>query len=268
MFSKCKSADKSRARAPIRLSRSTVTTIALLLLAGGPAAVAQPSAQSQGFNALNLQLLRGSGYELGRETASIITGEWANAWRYGENFAFVDVSGPGSGDSSTYAKWMPRFSVSRLVSRNFSAGPIQDLFLAANAEFGEDFTNLFPGVGISLTVPGFNFVKVNSYLRDTRDLPGSTMQMNLAWNATFATGVAHWEFGGFLDWNGAEGNAGSGLYRPASLLMQPQLMLDVGRFFDSPDRLYAGIEWQYWRNKYGVRGITESVPQLGFKLKF
>ena len=242
--------------------------MALLLLACSPAAAAQPLAQSQGFNAFNLQLLRGAGYEFGREKATITTGEWANAWRYGDNFAFVDVTGPGSGNSVTYAEWTPRLSLSGLSGRNFSVGPIQDLFLAASVEFGEDFTNVLPGVGISLAVPGFNFVQVNGYLRDIHELQGSTMQMTLAWNATFVTGRAHWEFGGFLDWSGAEGRAASGLYSHTNLLMQPQLMLDIGRFFDSPDRLYAGIEWQYWHNKFGVRGITESAPQLGVKLKF
>jgi len=51
-------------------------------------------------------------------------------------------------------------------------------------------------------------------------------------------------FKGFLDWIGEEGNS------PKQVLTQPQLLLDLGDFWNKPDRLFIGAEYQYWQNKF------------------
>ena len=42
----------------------------------------------------------------------------------------------------------------------------------------------------------------------------------------------------------------------------PQLLLDVGNLWGAEDRLYAGVEYQVWRNKFGIEGADEDNPQL------
>ena len=33
-------------------------------------------------------------------------------------------------------------------------------------------------------------------------------------------------------------------------------------------QFYAGVEWQYWHNKFGIDGVTESVAQAQLKWLF
>ena len=237
---------------------------AFVLMAGGTAT----PVTAQGFNAFNVQLLQGSGYRLVKDRATTFTGEWANAWRYGENFAFVDVARPFSGEPGTYAEWLPRLSMSNISGREISAGPVRDVLLAGNIKSGDGFRSYLAGAGVSLDVPGFNFFNVNGFRRNDSGVPGSTWQLNMSWNSTFTTGALHWEFGGFLNWAAAEGTPGTGAYSHPNLLTQPQLMFDLGRLLGGgPDRIYAGVEWQVWRNKFGVDGFAESVLQAAIKLK-
>lgn len=35
-----------------------------------------------------------------------------------------------------------------------------------------------------------------------------------------------------------------------------------------PRRWYMGVEWEYWHHKYGVRGVTETHPQIQIKWFF
>ncbi len=237
---------------------------AIVAIAGGAAA---PVA-AQEFNAFNAQLLYGSGFKLGRDRAATFTGEWVNAWRYGENFAFVDVARPLGGEAGTYAEWLPRLSLSSVSGREISAGPVRDVLLAGNIKSGDGFRSYLVGAGVSLDLPGFNFFNVNGFRRNDSGVPGSTWQLNMSWNRTFITGAMHWEFGGFLNWAAAEGAPGTGVYSHPNLLTQPQLLFDLGRLLGGdPDRIYAGVEWQVWRNKFGVDGFDESVLQAAIKLK-
>ncbi len=237
---------------------------AILWTAGAAAA---PVA-ARGFHAFNAQLLHGSGFKLGTDRATTFTGEWANAWRYGENFAFVDVARPLTGEPGTYAEWLPRLSLSSLSGREISAGPVRDVLLAGNIKSGDGFRSYLVGAGVSLGLPGFNFFNVNGFRRNDAGVPGATWQLNMSWNSTFTMGALHWEFGGFLNWAAAEGAPGAGAYSHPHLLSQPQLMFDLGRLLGGdPGRIYAGVEWQVWRNKFGVGGFDESVWQAAIKLK-
>ena len=254
---------KNNARRMLLL-KTVILFGAIVLMACGAAA---PVA-AQGFNAFNVQLLQGSGYKLVKDRATTFTGEWANAWRYGENFAFVDVARPFSGEPGTYSEWLPRLSLSNITGREISAGPVRDVLLAGNIKSGDGFRSYLAGAGVSLDVPGFNFFNVNGFRRNDSGVPGSTWQLNMSWNSTFTTGTLHWEFGGFLNWAAAEGSPGPGAYSHPNLLTQPQLMFDLGRLLGGgPDRIYAGVEWQVWRNKFGVDGFDESVLQAAIKLK-
>ena len=225
-------------------------------------------AVAQGFNAVNVHLLHGSGFKLGRDRATTFTGEWINAWRYGENFAFVDVARPFTGEPGTYAEWLPRLSLSRISGREFTAGPVRDVFLAGNIKSGDGFRSHLLGVGVGIDLPGFNFFNVNGFRRNDSKAPGATWQLNMSWNRTFTTGALHWEFGGFLNWAAAEGARASGGYSHPNLLTQPQLLFDLGSLLGGDaDRIYVGVEWQVWRNKFGIDGFDESVLQAALKIK-
>nr|MDA3798753.1 hypothetical protein [Kiritimatiellia bacterium] len=64
------------------------------------------------------------------------------------------------------------------------------------------------------------------------------------WSVPFEIADVRFVFRGFLDWIGEEGDA------PQEVLAQPQLLLDLGNFWNKPDRLFIGAEYQYWHNKF------------------
>ena len=83
--------------------------------------------------------------------------------------------------------------------------------------------------------------------------------MTLVWAANFDLGMKL-EFGGFLDYAGAEGNKNKELMKSANLLTQPYLALNIN------DSIALGVEYQYWQNKFGIKNLNESLPQLMLRM--
>lgn len=252
---------RAEAERKMNYTEITVYTLCLCLLV----LLSPAPAAAQTWNAFNAQMLYGAGFELEREKAETLTLEWINGWAYGDNFAFMDIR-PLRGDSSFYGEWSPRLSFSKTNGKDFSAGPVGDVLLSGTLEKGEGFTNYLIGGGADLDVPGFNFVQTHGYLRENPDLSGTTWQVTVVWNATFETGPAHWMFNGYFDWAGSEGKQGTSAYEKQNFLMQPQLLLDAGRLAGRKERVYVGIEWWYWHNKFGIPGVEESVVQAMMRI--
>lgn len=118
------------------------------------------------------------------------------------------------------------------------------------------------GIGFNLKLPGFAYFGLNLYVRDMRTISGKSYQISPYWSLPFTVGSLKMTFDGFLDYAGHEGNT------VANLLTQPQLLVDIGNMWGAPNTLYAGIEYQYWKNKYGVDGVNESLPQAMVKWNF
>lgn len=87
--------------------------------------------------------------------------------------------------------------------------------------------------------------------------------MTPAWKLPFSIGNTKWSFEGFTDFIGSKGAAHHQL-----VLSQPQLRLDAGDLLGHSDHLYVGIEYQYFHNKYGIKGLNESLPQALVLWKF
>jgi len=223
---------------------------------------------AQTWNAFNVQALYGSTFELGPEKVETLTVEWANGWTYGDNFIFADVTRPFENGSAIYGEWAPRLSIAKLVGQGFPQGFVHDVLLSSTLELGEGLTNYLIGGAIDFAIPGFNFFQINGYLRENPDLPGVTWQMTVAWDAAFKIGHLHWAFLGYFDWAGSEGIAGTLAYEKRNFQVQPQLLLDLGDLMGRPNKLFGGVEWLYWQNKFGVSGVNESVIQAMIKVAF
>jgi nucleoside-specific outer membrane channel protein Tsx len=92
---------------------------------------------------------------------------------------------------------------------------------------------------------------------------GQTWQVTIAWNKPFEIGAIKFLAEGFTDLQGSEGG------RKPNQLVVPRFLVDIGDLArHSPEKLMAGIEYQYWHNKFGVGGVTESVPQAQVKWTF
>lgn len=208
----------------------------------------------------NVQLLGGEQYELGRAKRQIVSIEHANTWRYGDFHFFSDIT--LNDDVGAYAEITPRFSLSRMGLLPAPGGLIQDTFIATNFEFGKyGVRRYLYGAGFNLALLDFAYFKVNVLHRNNPQLAGTTGQLTLAWKKVFDLGPTHLIFEGFADFAGSEGSA------VANQLLVPRFLLDLGEPLGTANRLFVGIEWQYWRNKFGRPGVTESVPQLQIKLQ-
>ncbi len=205
----------------------------------------------------NVQLLRGWDYKVDSPQGTIATFEYANSWLYGDAFAFLDRTWPDTGKPTYYAEFSPRFSLGKIFDTDLSYGLIKDVLISTTLEkpLHQGPRYLYGGA-IDLNLPGFKFFNTNAYLRDDTQLDGQTWQVTLAWSAPFEAGGAKFETRGYADFAGEEDTA------EANQQIVPQLLLDAGNLAGLQDnKLFLGIEWHYWHNKYGIEGITQSAPQ-------
>ncbi|MBI2312652.1 MAG: hypothetical protein HYU77_09135 [Betaproteobacteria bacterium] len=223
-------------------------------------------------------------------TKSIVTLQHASGYKYGRNFFFVDMlvsenndpSGGGS-NGEVYGEYYHSLSLSKTTGAKLDWGFIRDLNLTAGINFGAKSNGANPrvlllGPTVDFNVPGFIFLNVDVLAyRDTGRFGGvrttdkTTWQITPVWLSKFNIGPTKWVFTGHIDWIGKrcfEGPGGCTGRASVETLAQPELKLDVGNFFGKPDTVYAGIEYQYWRNKFGFDGLNESHPQLQLSWKF
>ena len=208
----------------------------------------------------NIQILRGETYELGSDGRTIVTVEHANRWSHGDLFLFTDFTFADDGSIAAYGEITPRFSLERMFGLDFGDGPVRDVFLTLNYERGEQgLERYLGGISADLDLPGFVFFRVMALHRDDPARPGTTHQLTLAWNRPVTIGQTRLLFEGFSDIAGAEGTG------VANTLFVPRALVNLGSLYGEPGNLWAGVEWQYWDNKFGVDGVTESVVQLQLK---
>jgi nucleoside-specific outer membrane channel protein Tsx len=55
--------------------------------------------------------------------------------------------------------------------------------------------------------------------------------------------------------------------------LNPQIKLDIGNFFGKPDKMYAGVELDFWWNKYQIPSTdffdtNQQAVSLLFKYHF
>lgn len=120
------------------------------------------------------------------------------------------------------------------------------------------------GLGFDLTVTGFKFIKLNLFHRNNPDREDNSWQIYAAWNYQTQFINRTLTIEGFFDLFGDEGGN-----TVSHQLLVPRFLVDISDIFGaSTGSVHAGIEWQYWHNKFGVDGVTESVPQLQLKWIF
>lgn len=213
----------------------------------------------------NIQFLKGWDYEVGPEKRALITFEYANRWRYGDFFMFVDGTRFDDGGTAAYTEISPRFSLSRMTGADLSYGIIKDVLISTTYEKGKKNIQAYLyGGAVDFKLPGFTFFKTNFYLRDSRQHDDNTWQITVAWNRPFDVGNIKLLAEGFADF---AGNAGVTYH--ANQFIVPRLLIDIGDLTGrQPSKLWAGLEYSYWHNKFGIDGKTESAPQLQIKWVF
>lgn len=250
------------------LTRSLKTAALALSLLAPFTAADEARAGSALWQETNVQYLWGGNFK-SLETKSskdnsrsTVTLEHADAWKYGDNFFFFDVTNPeinrNGPKTSIYGELSPRLSIGKISGLDLSAPYLKDVLVAGTLELGDGFHNYLYGVGFSLNLPGFNFADLNLYLRNSAS-KGATFQVTPVWQVPFNVGKASMIFEGFVDIAGEEGDS------VFNIDAQPRLLLDLGKFWGSAGCLYLGTELIYWHNKFGIDGVNEFAPQAMVK---
>jgi nucleoside-specific outer membrane channel protein Tsx len=214
------------------------------------------AASAADWSATDVQLLHGRRFKLGPSQRDIMTFEHVSTWQSGSNFFFFDVTEPFAGGTEIYGEWYSRLSWSKLGLTTKGTGVLQDVSFAGSLNAGNGFRAYLAGVTLHLKLPGFSFFDLDVMAYDDRSDSDVTYIVTPAWEMPFTLGNASFRFRGFVDLIGAEG------VRAQQVLAQPQVLLDIGRLVGRQDRFFAGIEYQLWHNKYGVRGVDEAFPQV------
>jgi nucleoside-specific outer membrane channel protein Tsx len=250
------------------LSRSINALILAAFLLAPLVAADEARAGSALWQETNLQYLWGRNFQTldpsdpKDHSRSTITIEHADAWKYGDNFFFFDVTNPeinrNGAKTSIYGELSPRLSLGKITGQDLSAPFVKDVLLAGTLELGNGFHNHLYGLGLSLNLPKFNFADLNVYVRNSAE-KGVTYQVTPVWQVPFSVGKASFVFEGFTDFAGHEGNSAF------NIDAQPRLLLDLGKFWGSAGNLFMGTEFIYWHNKFGVKGVDEYAPQAMLK---
>lgn len=207
----------------------------------------------------SISVLGGDGYKNPysgeEESLNTLTFEHFSPWSAGDNYFFFDVANFNDDGTDPYGEWLPRVSIGKLTNTSLSWGPINDVFISGELDFGANYRSHYIGVGFDVAVPGAHYFNVNFLWGDRMDRLGDTRQLNLSWSFPFHLGNVPLYINGYLDYV----VPGAGM--KAHTQTQPQFLVDVSHLWGAHNKVLTGVEYQYWNNKYGVQGVTESLPQ-------
>ncbi|UAW98702.1 hypothetical protein KEM63_01575 [Halopseudomonas nanhaiensis] len=236
------------------MTRMTVTALSALGLAFSASAVAYPLQWQNN----SLTYLYGTDFQLDPNTQQTLTFEHVSGWNAGDLFLFVDAihyqgaeNGFGYRDTF-YGELSPRLSFGKLTDSISDDGLVRDVLLAATYEFGRgDLNNYLLGPALDLNIPGFDYFQLNTYYRraDQSDGGRGVWQITPVWGYTFPAGRSDVLIDGFIDW--VVDNDGDDYH--ANLHVNPQIKYDMGKALGwKAKQFYTGVEYDYWKNKYGV----------------
>ena len=163
-----------------------------------------------------------------------------------------------------------------MSGKDISAGIFKDISLTMGLNAGRKSTGasplvFLPGTTLDFKLPGFAFFSLGlfAYINqgkfngEDNGCNDTGFQGTSSWLIPFNIGSTDWQYGGFGEYITAHGNCS------AQFVSQTQLTFDLGKVAGSkPGRMYAGMEYIYWDNKFGNEGLDERVPQFLLMYKF
>jgi nucleoside-specific outer membrane channel protein Tsx len=182
--------------------------------------------------------------------------EYVNGTTWGDTFMFFDRLKSSNGDVETYGEFSPRIKI-----KDYSDSFIKSVFFAPSVEFGPG-TNYLVGVGLDLDIKFFDYFQVNTYLRNNDDGDRSE-QVTLVWGIPL--GPLYYD--GFMDYATDVDNTVNGDIK-TQMNFTSQLKYNLASILDLDTKLYVGVEYAYWVNKFGIDGIDENNVNLLVKYHF
>ncbi len=248
------------------------------LIAGVAALTAAFGAQAEGllqWQDISVTGLYGGNFKVDPKKQQTLTIEYVNGWKYGDTFFFSDFSRTandqrfgGSTKDAQYGEFSPRLSFGKMMDRDFATGPLQDVLVALNIEYGTYAdTSYNVGLGTDLKIPGFNFVQAMLYRRNSESGFSDGWQFTPVWNMSFPVGNSEIIFDGFIDWVFSAKEDGY----EENIHFNPQLSYNLGKAIWGDQMLKVGVEYSYWKNKYGIKdsdGFPSDQSSVSFMVKY
>lgn len=202
-------------------------------------------------------------------TQDTITLEHVSSWKYGENYFFVDFyqrdNEDGSEETTVFGEYYSNFKLGKIFGKTEPiAGPLTDVAIQVGTNWGNDIQWITYGLNTYWNIPGVAYFSLAvAAIEDTKgpvhQAGGDTgFQITPVWSVPFDIGNTKWQFNGFVDYI-----SDRGLNTEDQILTQPKLLFDLGHtLFNDTGKLFVGIEYSYWKNKFGLDLPTERNPQL------
>ena len=213
------------------------------------------------FSDFSVSYLNGSNYEVGDNKRQVVTLEHVAATTWGDSFTFVDRLESDNGDKEIYGEFSPRFKLTE-----FSNSPVNALYVATTIEYGNfssndgvgsSLTNYLYGVGAGIDMPYFDYFNVNQYYRNNEH-----GENNYQTTVTWGLPIGPLYYDGFMDYGTSRDNSES------QMNLTSQLKYDVAPHFSLDSKLYIGVEYVYWLDKFGIEGVDENNVNLLVKYHF
>jgi nucleoside-specific outer membrane channel protein Tsx len=246
--------------------------------------------------AASVSLLKGHNFrdDLGyRKDKTTITIENFATWELGTVFFYYDITEPTTNYGQTFndsknSAYSNQFfggisttvSFSKVFKKEISYGPLKDVSLRLEIENGSgngnsNFQNYFYGLQYDIAVPGFDFVSLNTVLRDNPNDQGVGIQIGGFWQMTHEWNRwSRFKFTGFFStspWNGDQDSDANTFFSKNGryLTAQPQLLYDLGYgLWGKQNRLEVGVEYAYYINRFQGKDKDEKCLQYMAKVSF
>ena len=201
----------------------------------------------------------GSGFILDPDKQRTVSLEYASGYRWGDTFTYLDTTF-FRGDERTFSLFgetSARWSVMD-SDEDRSNQAVTDVLVAASLEFGSGTVETFTlGPSVDVNAPGFDYLHLGLMRRESLNRSGFNnsdgWQFVPTWSLTIPAGRSEWVIDGFAKWIFATDHSD---YHP-NFQFNPQIKYNIGKhLFRSDARVYLGIEYYFWSNKYGVKSSS------------
>ena len=228
------------------------------------------SQAKQLFGGTSISALYGTDYELvPEETLTTMTLEHASTHTWGGVFFFVDrhqgkedPNNSGREFKETYGELAPKLKLA-----TFDNSFIKQVNLAGQYEFGSNSTgfsqdNVLIGLGVDLNVPipGMKYASASIYhaFNDDTFSDADDQQITL----TYGWEKSNFVVDGYVDYSFNNDDKANQLH------INPQIKYNLQEVLGIDNRLEVGMEYSYWKNKYGNDGVDQNAASALVKYHF
>ncbi len=259
----------------------TKLALALLAAAALPLAAADWSDTFLGYRTSSE--FREPGID-GTVAKNILQLSHVSGWAYGSNFFNVDMLMSDKGDpaangqsgaNEVYVVYRGALSLGKLSGKDLGFGPVRDLSFTAGFDFNSKDNafaskkrflvfgptlNFKAGSGFfDLGLWGCHEQNYNGIVGKSVDFK-TTYTVTAAWGLPFQVGPVGAEFKGYANYVGAKGKDGFGVETKPETLANLSLLVDVSPVFGTKKKVYAGLGYEYWNNKFGGQNSDAPAP--------